>query len=182
MGPRWARRLVLVALLLGGLAGCSSQPGGADRSAPAGGEARPTGKVTDAVYEAAVGRFAECLAAEGIELLNEGWDPVDHEKMMLRYSAPAKSANEVGKVTKKCRAAHLDAVADAYTQDNASLMAPDLMTAVRGCLAEKGIEISGKERNPEDLLRAVPGEDELRTCVHASAGRLYPELSAVVFP
>ncbi|MFJ6758651.1 MULTISPECIES: hypothetical protein [unclassified Streptomyces] len=171
-----------MALLLGGLAGCSSQAGGAGRSAPAGGEARPTGKVTDAVYEAAVDRFAECLAAEGIELVNEGWDPVDHEKMVLRYSAPAKSANEVGKVTTKCRTAHLDAVAAAYTEDNASLMAPDLMTAVRDCLAEKGIGLSGRERNPQDLLRAVPGGDELRTCVHASAARLYPELSTVAFP
>jgi len=137
--------------------------------------------VTDAVYEAAVGRFAECLQQDEIELLNDGWDPVDHERMVLRYSAPGLSANEVGERSMKCRAAHLEAAADAYTQDNPSSMAPELMAAIRSCLAGKGIELTGQERNPQDLLRAVPEEKELRSCVHTSAGQLYPNMS-IMFP
>ncbi|WP_307628721.1 hypothetical protein [Streptomyces turgidiscabies] len=167
--------------LLCGLAGCSSETG-TSRSAPASGGGRPSGKVTDAVYEAAVGRFAECLQEDGMELLNDGWDPVDHEGMVLSYRAPGMSANEVSEISLKCRATHLDAVAEAYKQDNKSFMAPELMAAVRRCLAGKGIELTGRERNPQDLLRAVSGEKELRSCVHTSAGRLYPNLSTIVFP
>ncbi|MFD6892149.1 hypothetical protein [Streptomyces sp. NPDC059957] len=169
--------------LLCGLAGCSSETG-TGRSTPAGGGARPTGKVTDAVYEAAVGRFAKCLQQDGIELLNDGWDPVDHERMVLTYSAPELSANKVGETSQKCRAAHLESVTAAYKQDNPSSMAPELMAAVRSCLAGKGIELTGRERNPQDLLGAVAEEEEeeLRACVHTSAGELYPNLSTIVFP
>src|SRR5262245_32382140 len=59
-------------------------------------------KVTTSDYEAAVGRFGVCLAESGIKLINDGWDPIDNERMMLRYDAPGMGYDEVSQITGRC--------------------------------------------------------------------------------
>ncbi len=90
---------------------------------------------------------------------------------------------EVLDVAQTCRAANFDAVEARFRRDNPARMAPDLMTAVQACLTSKGFAVTGREENPEDLIRLVPRERirELAACVQDSGRRLYPELP-IEFP
>jgi hypothetical protein len=186
------RSSILLAALLIGLTGCSTTPeAGQPRPTrveeePSTSAAAPSGraKVTAGDYEAAVGRLAACLKESRIELLNDGWDPVDNERIILRYKAPGMDYEQVSKVAGRCESMYLTDVAARYTQDNKSHMAPELMAAVRACLKAREIELSGREQNPDDLLNAVPPNrhDELRACVRNSVRVLYPNLLSTSFP
>ncbi|MDX5456332.1 hypothetical protein [Micromonospora tulbaghiae] len=141
-------------------------------------------QITEREYEAAVSQMASCMAKSGVDLINDGWDPIDHEGMILRYKSPGMSGEASSKVYHRCREAHLDNVQKGFNATNKSRMAPDLMAEVRTCLTAKAIMLKGGEKNPADLTRSVPeGRYEtLLDCVYGGVRKLYPRLVAVSFP
>jgi hypothetical protein len=190
-----SRSSVLAAVLLIGLAGCADKNHAAPTtSAGGGGPLTPSAsapgadshraKVSTRDYEAAVGRLRTCLQKSGIELINDGWDPVDNERMILRYKAPGADFKTVDTLTGECESAYLDPVASRYVEDNGSHMEPDLMAAVQKCLTGKGVDLTGREKNPADLLKAVPERrhEELRECVRGALNEQYPKVIGAAFP
>jgi hypothetical protein len=189
---------VLLVALLCGPAGCSAStstgpPAAGETSAapeaPAAGEKSaapetPRRKVTTADYEGAVRLLDGCLKKAGIQLLNDGWDPVDNERMLLRYKAPGMSYERGDELYQACAVTHLKPVADDYLRDNRSHMEPALMTAVQRCVTAAGVALSGREDNPADLLAAVPEDRQqiLRDCVRTSLASTYPKLFSTSFP
>ncbi|MEU8379028.1 hypothetical protein [Streptosporangium sp. NPDC048865] len=139
--------------------------------------------VTKADYEDAVHLTSDCMGKTKVQLVNYGWDPIDQQGMILIYRAPGVPKAEVSDTARKCRAQHLDAVEARYKHDHEAFMAPKLMKIVQGCLTTKGISLTGQERNPEDLLEAVPEDKlvDLLDCVHPNANKLYPGLP-IEFP
>jgi hypothetical protein len=184
-----------LATLLCGLAGCGIAAG-TDRPATGDGGTRPSesasvrgdgnerAKVTAADYEEAVHRMEHCLADAKVELVNGGWDPVDHERMILQFKSPGMTSEKLQETAARCRVEYLNRTEAGYNKDNPSSMAVDLLAAVGKCLESKDIPVTGREKNPQDLLRTVPAKrhDDLRECVHSNAHKLYPELSFVAFP
>lgn len=189
---------VLLVVLAGGLTGCSASgsvdssagddptpTAGAETSAsPSAMAGAPLAKVTTEDYEVAVGQLDECLKKVGVELINDGWDPVDNERMLLRYKSPGMSFERGDQLYQNCVNAHLKPVEDRYNQDNKAHMEPALMAAVQDCVRGKGISLSGREDNPADLLAAVPetSRQALRDCVRESVSKVYPNLYATSFP
>jgi len=185
------RTCLLFAVPLVVLTGCTTSaptiqpdPINATQSVAAGDARGGRAKVTASDYEAAVGRFGVCLAESGIELINDGWDPIDNERIILRYGAPGMTYDELSQATERCRSTHLEPVATKYSEDNQSHMAPELMAAVQECLRNGNIQLTGRELNPQDLLDAVPQnrQEELRFCVRESVRRLFPSLFSTSFP
>jgi hypothetical protein len=189
---------VLLVALVCGLAGCSAST---SAGPPVTGETSPPpsvttsasssttaeavrGKVTTADYEAAVRKLDGCLTKAGLQLINDGWDPVDNEQMLLRYKAPGMSFERGDKLYEECAATNLKPVADKYYQDNGSHMEPALMAAVQACVRRQGITLTGREQDPADLLAAVPEKKQqiLRDCVRTSVTKIYPNLFATNFP
>lgn len=191
------RATLVLALVAGGsvvTASCSSASGGHERQSSNGeigpgaepsrlGDGAVSGKMTKAEYEAAVRQMENCLAQSHVELVNAGWDPIDHEGMILGYKAPGLSEEKTLQVVRTCRGAYLDAAEERFKQDNKSYMAPELMRAVQTCLTDKGIAVTGREENPEDLIRVVPRErtKDLLECVHRNGKAIYPTLP-ITFP
>ncbi|MET7426009.1 hypothetical protein [Dactylosporangium sp. NPDC005555] len=187
------RSVVVLVALLSGLAGCSTatgsgQPRVGDTQSPTPSVATdtaspPSKKVTTADYEAAVSSLETCLKQAGLELFNDGWDPVDNERMLLRYKAAGMSFEQGDDIYHRCAVTYLEPVENRYNQDNKSHMEPALMTAVQACLKNKKISVSGREDNPTDLLAAVPANrhQDLRDCVRVSVKKVYNDL-ATSFP
>jgi hypothetical protein len=183
------------ALLVTGLVGCSSvrtdQPGTADRpgsgasaSISASTPVATPSLVTKRDYEQAVRLMGDCAADNDVELVNGGWDPVTNQRMMLGWNAPGMTADESADIVRRCRAAHLDAVEARYAAQHPARMSPELMSAVRNCLTDQGLSVSGHERTAQDLLKTVPEGDQekLLRCVHTEAYKVYPDLQAITFP
>jgi len=182
---------------LAGLTGCSAsadagaKPGPvvdaespAPSSDPGKAVAAPRKKVTTTDYEAAVRLLDACLRRAGVELFNDGWDPVDNERMLLRYKPVKVSSEEADEAYQRCFSTKLDAVATRFNEDNKSRMEAPLMAAVQACLKSRKIQMSGDEQNPSDLLAAVPEarQQELRDCVRTSVAKVYPDLFSTSFP
>jgi hypothetical protein len=159
---------VVLTALLSVLVGCASAPD----------------KVTTTEYEAAVGRVATCAKEHDVRLINDGWDPVGHERMLLRYDAPGLPFEQVDGVIERCEATYLAAVAAKYGETNRSYMSPELMKAVRACLANRKIDTTGREEGPEELIQTVPEDrrPDLSDCVQTSVREFYPHLLGVTFP
>jgi hypothetical protein len=186
---------IVLAALLAGPAGCTSTMD-ADRPPPGDADTRlshsvvttsaegPRDKVTPADYEAAVRRLAVCVDESGVKLVNDGWDPVDHERMALRYDAPGMPFEKVNAIIERCEGTHLAPVAARYNEDNQSFMSPELMKAVQECLTTRRIGVTGREADAQDLLRAVPGSrhQELRDCVREGVRKIYPGMLGISFP
>ncbi|MEV4582954.1 hypothetical protein AB0K16_58075 [Nonomuraea jabiensis] len=117
------------------------------------------------------------MARSSVELVSYGWDPIDRQGLILGYKAAKKiPENTVFEVAHKCRAQHLDAVEARFSETHKALMAPRLMAAVQRCLEGKNIPVTGREKNPSDLLAVVPKGQimDLLDCVHQNANNLYP--------
>jgi hypothetical protein len=181
---------VVLAVLLVALAGCertnaTGQPGPV--TVPSSAAAVADGqraKVTTSDYEAAVDRLDACLKASGVQLINDGWDPVDNERMLLRFKADGMPQDQMNETIQRCQSDELEPVATQYNEDNRSHMEPALMAAVQACLRSTGIQVTGLEQNPQDLLAAVaPSEhQQLRDCVRTSVRAVYPNLYSTSFP
>lgn len=187
---------VMATLLVTGLVGCSSatqadrprttglQGTGAGVRSAASAPAVAPSRVTEHDYEHAVRLMGACAAKSKVELLNAGWDPVTNQRMMLGWKAPSMAADQSREVVRKCRVSHLDAVEAQYAAQHRPWMSPELMSAVRKCLTDKGISVTGRERTAQDLHTTVPHpqETKLYDCVHTVAYKVYPGLQVVRFP
>ena len=187
---------VVLALVAGGLlAGCSSRSDAGERTgdktaasptaaaSPVATDSVVSVRMTRGDYEVAVGELKDCLTRSQVELVNEGWDPVDQQGMLLGYRAPQLADERVLEVARQCRAAHFDAAAARFRRDNAARMEPALMKAVQACMKDRGFKVTGREENPDDLVAAAPKDKiwEVADCVRLSSRKLYPD-KPVEFP
>lgn len=161
-----------------------SAPARAASGVPAPGLSATSTKVTKADYEDAVARTKACMAEDHVELVDSGWDPVGNQRILLSYRADKSlSEDDVFTTARRCRQENLDSIEERFAQTNPAMMDPKLMNAVQGCLRGNGLPISGREKNPADLMRSIPAGnvEDLLGCVHQNANSMYPGL-AIEFP
>ena len=128
-------------------------------------------------------RTEECMAKSQVELVNRGWNPVNGQEFILTYRAKTVPGDKVFEIAHACRATHLNAAEAGYKEDNPAIMAPELMKAIQQCLTDKGIRVTGQEKNSQDLVEAVPTSRrvDLLDCVHDNGRKMYPALP-ITFP
>ncbi|MEU8254269.1 hypothetical protein AB0C06_08410 [Micromonospora inaquosa] len=177
-----------------GVAGCSSstnagqpQPDKVTAStqvAPSVPAMGSSGEESDrAEYELAVRRLETCLSASKVTLVNDGWDPIGNDEMILGYASADLTLDEKMSVARRCRATHLDAAAERFRKTHAPYVSPDLLDTIRKCLAARGVRLANEEKSPEGILRVVPTErrPDLIECVHEGGRKLYPD-TPISFP
>ncbi|CAM3875261.1 hypothetical protein [Nocardiopsis rhodophaea] len=140
------------------------------------------GAVGEDDYAAAVERMEECLNTRGIDLDNNGWDPVDQLKMDLWFDGKGIPDDALADISDACFTAHLEKVEDRYSEDHEPRMADDLMAYTRACMSDAGVTTTGDETNVADLAASGgPDHEETVTdCVVEGAGELYPDSTVVV--
>ncbi|MEU2702576.1 MULTISPECIES: hypothetical protein [Micromonospora] len=178
-------------MLLFVLTGCSTTGAEEQRRAPTASRASsapPSAGTTPAPvtrqdYEAAVRRTEACVAKSNVKQKNYGWDPVGNDEMILLYKSPVMPTVKALEFAQKCQADHLDAVRIGYQKSNPQYMAPELMKAVRTCLKERDVPVTGLEKGPNDLIESVPQKrfTVLVECVHSQASKLFPSVP-IQFP
>ncbi len=194
---RWPA--VLIAVLVCGPAGCdSAKPSSWGSAAPS----RPAVRFLDAAevdrgiaeqrrivadgvdrqdYLASVARFEKCLGRHGLELKNNGWNPVDNLTMELQFGNPKMSDDEVLGYGDECQNAYLDTVSGAYVEATVAVMDPALLTRVHTCLGDRGFTVRG-ERNLDELGRLVgpAREPELLDCAEAAVREVFPDRAVTI--
>ncbi|WP_328367583.1 hypothetical protein OHQ88_23200 [Micromonospora zamorensis] len=185
---------VVVALALG-LAGCTSKTPASQPQGGIDGETRPTAgpiksngssipeNLTDADYAEALRLTSNCMAKSNVELVNRGLNPVNGHEAILTYRSASVPGDKVFEIARVCRATHLDAVEAGFREQHPALMAPELMKAISKCLTDKGISLTGQEKNSQDLTDVVPKNRrlDLLDCVHDNGRKMYPALP-ITFP
>ena len=177
-----ARALILVVAIA---TGCGAPPGG--DAVDAGLERQPamtaSGPAGRAEYVAAVDRMRSCLAARHVELINEGWDPVEQLGMLFYFRGIGSSVtdDDVSRASEEWRTANLNQIEETYQRDRPARMAPDLHAAIKKCLTAKGVPATGISDDPYRLEKNVPA-DALGPCLKDSMAKLYPGITNIYFP
>ncbi|ASU82808.1 hypothetical protein CDO52_08455 [Nocardiopsis gilva YIM 90087] len=140
------------------------------------------GTVDENDYAAAVKRLEKCLRTRGIDLDNNGWDPVDQLRMDLWFDGKGIPDDAVADIGDACFTAHLEKVENRYSEDHEPRMADDLMSYARECMSDAGITTTGDEKDLAALVAAAEPDDEetVTDCVVAGAGELYPDTTVLV--
>jgi hypothetical protein len=174
--------------LIIGLTGCggapeqSGVPSGPVPSADPAGEASQQALLTDgtastADYESAVSALRECLARQDVELVNMGWNPVHHQRMVLYFRNTDMPDDEVSRRGEQCKSSHLTRVEQQYVRNTEPVMDQKLLDLSRQCLSGRGAAVTGTEKNGPDLLRSVTAgkRNTVLECVSRSTAELYPD-------
>jgi len=139
------------------------------------------GKVSESDYLKAVEKFTRCLTDHGVEVVNHGWDPVNHLQVSLSYAAD-EAAGEPNQQGMQCEDKHLTQVSIAYADQATAVMAADLRHFVRSCLADKGISIPSTVTNLGGFLASAgaSGEELVYTCVTDGLAKHYPDVPPIL--
>ncbi|MGW1057042.1 hypothetical protein [Micromonospora rubida] len=194
-------RVSVIALLVGGLFGCSAsssvdRDGGTaagnsgqhlTEKERAGGSAAQDALLSDGVisrpeYEKAVESLGRCLRAHNVQLINKGWNPVSQQVMSLWYRNTDLSDDEVSAIGDECHQAWLGRVADQFSKSNPPRMKPELMLVVKECLKSKNRAIGDQVAGIPDLDAEVgaDGRQDVRFCVKQGISELYPDSPVAV--
>jgi len=142
------------------------------------------GTVGKTEFESAAARVQACLTPFQVEVRNEGWDPVEQQKILLLFRNLAMDQDTLGWLTDQCQIAYLEQVADAYKRGRPPRMTTKLHAAVVECLRRRDIAVDNAPIDPFAFQQALPEAQwhTLSSCVDESAKELYPNLSLVKFP
>lgn len=174
-------------LLVAGLSGCAG-PGSADggeltleslqaRAEGDGGERQVAmledGKLSTSELESSIDAMFECFSDKSIWYEYEGVNPIDGWRPLYGVNMDDPGAVDA------CELNNFRYVSLGWEMLNEETMDPELMSVIQSCLAERGEEVTGTEKNLSDLAPAGASDEaritQIRSCATA-VGERFPSM------
>jgi hypothetical protein len=168
-----------LALVLAFVIGCSPATGEQPPAEPTYPEAQAwaldDGVVTDNEYREAIDGFVSCMRDAGYPVTDPVVSPIDGLTLLydMNPSGPPEVWNEK---VEECDSSFVSMIEPTYVESRDQVMEPSLRSATARCLNDKGVELSGNERNVKDFSDSAddPGNIVMQ-CVSTSLRQLFPE-------
>ncbi len=133
------------------------------------------GSLSDDEVDAMFAGFRECMGSAGQEVVRPTRSPIDGRTWLYDIGNLDELDASDSEANYQC--------VTRFSMDAAIAQAPGRMdeplrASIELCLEQRGIDVSGRDRDLRSLTQRVGsrGADDLRTCIHAGMAELHPTL------
>lgn len=141
------------------------------------------GEVTAAEYEDAINLTFKCLQDSGLDPKGPWLSPIDGLSYFIDVELPFEGVSFATPTGVECSEAYLKYVQPNYLEQNAHVMAPNLLEAVQEKLAKMGVETNSDDTNVEMMAETVGqgGAAVVSEVATTAVHELYPEITGGIF-
>ncbi|WP_143036065.1 hypothetical protein [Lentzea fradiae] len=131
--------------------------------------------VTETEYRTAIDGFVSCMRKFDYDVTDPVLSPIDG--LTLLYDLhPTGDPDTWNKNLDGCDSSFVSQIEPVYVEARTQVMEPSLRDATAQCLAERGADLGGEERNVKNFVDTTGNSDNIvMRCVSDAMKRLFPD-------